>query len=121
MDPAAEQRLRAIVAEMTSAASVGNIDVVGRNDRLFHEALWELAEHRTLLEIAAKLRGRINGFLQAATRALSRDDLEAHAASHVELIEAVASGSARQAKQAMALHINTASDRIRAWMSPATE
>src|SRR5581483_11915407 len=88
----AEQRLRAIVAEMQKAAVVADVDRVRHNDRIFHETLWELADHRALLELAAKLRGRINSFLRSATLALSRDELEIHAASHAELLDAIASG-----------------------------
>lgn len=117
----AEQRLRAIADDMRVAAERGDAERVRQNDRLFHATLWELAEHRTLLELAARLRGRINGFLLAATNALSRGALEAHAYSHVELIEAIASGSPEQAKQAMATHIHIASDRIRAWMAPGAQ
>lgn len=114
--PEAEQRLRAIVAAMQASAAKGDSDAVRSHDRVFHEALWELAEHRSLLELAAKLRGRINAFLRAATSALSRDELEAHAATHGELIDAIASGTPRRAKQAMAAHITTATDRVRAAM-----
>jgi DNA-binding GntR family transcriptional regulator len=110
--PEAEKRLRAIVAEMRKAAAAGDIDQVRHNDRLFHEALWQLADHRTLLELAAKLRGRINSFLRAATIALSRAELELHVESHAELLDAIASGVPRRARRAMELHIRTATRRV---------
>ena len=117
----AERRLRTIVRKMQDAAADGSSELVRIQDRVFHEALWELAEHRTLLELAAKLRGRINGFLRAATSALSQDELEAHAASHIALLDAIASGSPEQAKQAMAVHIMTATERVHAAMAAAPQ
>jgi DNA-binding GntR family transcriptional regulator len=109
----AEQRLGTLVAEMEKAAAVGDVDHVRHADRLFHETLWELAEHKTLLELAAKLRGRINSFVRAATLALSREELKIHAASHAELLEAIASGVPRRARRAMEIHITTATKRVR--------
>lgn len=115
----AEVRLRRIVDEMQAAAAGGDTDAVLACDRAFHELLWNLADHRTLLELAAKLRSRINGFLRAATSALPPDELEVHAASHGELLEAIASGSSRRAKRAMAQHITIAADRVRASIARA--
>ncbi len=109
----AERRMRAVVAEMQKAAAAGKIDHVRHQDRIFHETLWELAEHRTLLELAAKLRGRINSFLRAATLALSLDELELHAASHGDLLDAIASGVPRRARRAMEIHITLATKRVR--------
>ena len=110
---ASEQRLRALVDDMRKAAA-GDVDRVRQQDTMFHEALWQLAEHRTLLELAAKLRGRINSFLRAATLALSRDELELHAMSHAELLDAIASGVPRRARRAMEAHIMIATERVRA-------
>jgi DNA-binding GntR family transcriptional regulator len=109
----AEKRLRAVVGEMMNAAATGDVDGVRDRDRIFHELLWELAEHRTLLELAAKLRGRINSFLRVATLALSRDELELHVESHAELVDAIASGVPRRARRAMEAHIATATNRVR--------
>ncbi len=108
------RRLRALVNTMEKAAATGDVDRVRHQDRLFHEALWELADHRMLLELAAKLRGRINSFLRAATLALSRDELELHAASHAGLLDAIASGVPRRARRAMEEHIMTGAARVRA-------
>jgi DNA-binding GntR family transcriptional regulator len=109
----AEKRLRVVVADMLRAARAGDVDYVRHSDRIFHETLWELAEHGTLLELAARLRGRINSFVRAATLALSRDELEAHASSHVDLLDAIASGVPRQARRAMERHITVAAERVR--------
>ena len=104
----AEEQLRAIVA-----AALGDVEELRHQDRVFHETLWELAEHATLIELAARLRGRINSVLRAATLALSRDELEAHAASHGELLDAIASGVPRRARRAMEVHNTTATKRVR--------
>ena len=109
----AEEQLRAIVGAMQSAAALGDVEELRHQDRVFHETLWELAEHATLIELAARLRGRINSVLRAATLALSRDGLEAHAASHGELLDAIASGVPRRARRAMEVHITTATKRVR--------
>ena len=98
---------------MQSAAAFGDVEELRHQDRIFHETLWELAEHATLIELAARLRGRINSVLRAATLALSRDELEAHAASHGELLDAIASGVPRRARRAMEVHITTATKRVR--------
>ena len=111
-NPAAERRLRDVVAEMQKAAASGDVDRMRHADETFHEILWELAEHKTLLELAARLRGRINSFLRAATLALSRDELEAHAASHAELLNAIGSGAPRKARKAMETHITIAAKRV---------
>jgi DNA-binding GntR family transcriptional regulator len=118
---AAERRLRAIVTDMRKAAAAGDIDRVRHDDRIFHEALWELADHRTLLELAAKLRGRINSFFRAATLALSLDELAQHAASHDDLLDAIASSVPRRARRAMELHIMTATRRVRETLDGARE
>ncbi len=109
----AEEQLRPIVGAMQSAAALGDVEELRHQDRVFHETLWELAEHATLIELAARLRGRINSVLRAATLALSRDELEAHAASHGELLDAIASGVPRRARRAMEVHITTATKRVR--------
>ena len=109
----AEEQLRAIVGAMQSAAAFGDVEELRHQDRIFHETLWELADHATLIELAARLRGRINSVLRAATLALSRDELEAHAASHGELLDAIASSVPRRARRAMEVHITTATKRVR--------
>ena len=53
----AEEQLRAIVGAMQSAAALGDVEELRHQDRVFHETLWELAEHATLIELAARLQG----------------------------------------------------------------
>jgi DNA-binding GntR family transcriptional regulator len=110
----AEEQLRAIVSEMQKAAASGDVEAVRDYDRAFHELLWQLAEHGTLLELAAKLRGRINNFLRIATLALSPNELQLHVASHGDIVDAIASGTPRRARRAMETHIETATLRVRA-------
>lgn len=111
---ASERRLRTLVTSMQKAAASGDVDRVRQQDTAFHETLWELADHRMLLDLAARLRSRINSFLWAATRTLSRDELELHAQSHGELVDAIASGVPRRARRAMEEHIMTGAKRVRA-------
>lgn len=111
-NPRFEARLKKIVDGMITAAQRGDVDAMFALDRRFHEALWEMADHRTLSSIAAQLRGRINGFLRAANGALGGDELVAHAMSHSALIEAIAGGDAEAAAHATARHIEIAAERL---------
>ena len=54
------------------------------------------------------MRGRVAAFLRAATRSLPADELRAHAASHVDLVDAIAGGDPGQAQAEMARHIEVA-------------
>ena len=110
--PKAEKTLRGIVDSMVAAATRGDVEQMFALDRRFHETLWELAEHQVLLGVASQLRSRINGFLRAANSALENDGLIAHAASHTEIVDALASGSPDAARESMARHIEIAADRI---------
>ncbi|MFF7290999.1 GntR family transcriptional regulator [Microbacterium sp. NPDC008134] len=107
----AATRLDAIVAAM-GAASPGDIDEVLRQDRLFHETLAELAEHRFLDEISAQLRGRIAGFIRAANDALGVDEQDAHVRSHQEIVDALASGDPERVRTVVADHITRGARRI---------
>lgn len=107
-----ETQLREIVDSMVAASKRGDVSQVFMLDQLFHESLWEFADHKLLLEIASQLRGRINGFLLAANRSLASQDLMDHAATHYNLIHALASGDASRANEEMSSHIQIASDRI---------
>lgn len=113
LTPEREAELRALTDQMTAAAASGDVAEVLRLDELFHERLWLLADHKLLTELASQLRNRLNGFLYAATRSLEGAELEAHARSHVELLDAIASRRVGQAKAATARHIRIAMDRIR--------
>lgn len=108
----AEKKLNSIAASMVSAATKGDVEQMFALDRKFHETLWELADHKVLLGVASQLRSRINGFLRAANGTLEGEGLIAHAASHSELIDALASGDPEQARAAMAQHIEIAAARI---------
>lgn len=110
--PQAEKKLHSIAESMVFAATKGDVEQMFALDRRFHETLWELADHQVLLGVASQLRSRINGFLRAANGALESDGLIAHAASHTEIIDALASGDPEQARDAMARHIEIAAERI---------
>ncbi|MCT9821203.1 GntR family transcriptional regulator [Microbacterium sp. W1N] len=104
-------RLGAVIQAMSDAAP-GDIDEVLRQDRLFHETLADLAEHRFLDELSGQLRGRISGFLHAANAALDRAEQEEHVRSHQRIVDAIASGDPAQAQAAIAEHVTRAVERI---------
>lgn len=107
----AAARLETIVTTM-GAAAPGDVDEVLRQDRLFHETLAELAEHRFLDEVSAQLRGRIAGFIRAANAALDVDEQEEHVRSHQEIVDALASGDPDRVRTVVAEHITRAVERI---------
>jgi DNA-binding GntR family transcriptional regulator len=119
--PEAEARLRSIAARMLDAADAGGVDALVELDQEFHGLLWEISDHSLLNEVAAQVRGRVAAFLRAATRSLPADELRAHAASHVDLVDAIAGGDPEQAQAEMARHIQVAASRIERSLAGATE
>ena len=95
LTPQAEASVRKIVSSMSEAAQLGDVHRVFDLDQRFHERLWHLADHEMLFESVAQLRGRIDAFLLATTSALDTSELEQHAASHAEVVDAIASGDPR--------------------------
>ena len=108
----AHGQLQEIVDNMVTAASNGDVNAVHELDQRFHETLWELADHRILLDVAAQLRGRTNHFFRAAAASLGRDELRRHAESHRLLVDVIASGDRPAAELAMKVHIETGARRI---------
>lgn len=104
-------RLGAIIQAMSDAAP-GDIAEVLRQDRLFHETLADLAEHRFLDEVSGQLRGRITGFLHAANAALAPAEQEEHVRSHQQIVDAIASGDPERAQAVIAEHVTRAVERI---------
>jgi DNA-binding GntR family transcriptional regulator len=113
LTPAQEKELRRQVASMRQAAGRGDFRRVLDLDQRFHERLWELADHRMLGEVVTGLRGRIGAFLRAATAALEPEELDRHAASHDELLDAIVSGDAEAGRAEMTRHIELATERLR--------
>ncbi|MDW5592923.1 GntR family transcriptional regulator [Conexibacter stalactiti] len=108
----AERSLREIVAQMEAAADRGDTRRLSNLDVRFHEELWALTDDEILIDLVAQLRGRIGGFLRAATTALEPAALRAHASSHGELIDALSARRVGPAKRAMARHIEVAAQRV---------
>jgi DNA-binding GntR family transcriptional regulator len=113
LTPEREAELRAYTDQMTAAAAAGDTAEVLRLDEGFHELLLSLAEHKLLTELASQLRSRLNGFMYAATRSLEGAELVAHARTHVELLDAIASRRVGRARAETSKHVQTAMDRIR--------
>ena len=105
--------LRGIVTSMVEYSQEGDVDQMFALDRKFHETLWDFADHRMLTTTVSQLRGRINGFLRATNQALTRNELAAHAKSHFDVIDAIASGDEQRLRTEVAGHIETAAERIR--------
>ncbi len=110
--PAAENELMRLARRMTSAAERGTTKTVGALDVRFHEALWRLADHELLLEVAAGLRERIERFLRAANAALEPAELRNHAQAHVRLVELLAAGDRAAVAEAMRRHIELGAERV---------
>jgi DNA-binding GntR family transcriptional regulator len=121
LTPQSEASVRKIVASMVEAARAGDVQRVSDLDQRFHERLWDLADHEMLSESVANLRGRINAFLRAATRALDAGELEQHAVSHADLLDAIAAGDAQAARDEMTRHIGPGLARIQRSLAPGAE
>jgi DNA-binding GntR family transcriptional regulator len=118
LTPDGERELRAMVADMRSAAAEGNFRQVFDIDQRFHERLWELADHGLVGELVTQLRGRIGAFLRAATAALQPEQLEDHAATHDVLLDAILDPDPAVAQAEMARHIEIAAERVRVSLPP---
>lgn len=116
----AARELTDIVQTMQQRAASGDAEGVFDLDREFHERLWELSGNSILVGVAAHLRSRINRFLLAANRALSRQSLRGHAASHLRLLEAISSGEPERARSEMVAHIDVALSRVKSSL-PSSE
>jgi len=110
--PSAHAELARLTRRMTEAAELGATNTIGELDVRFHETLWQLADHELLLDVAGGLRGRIERFLRAANAALLPDELREHAATHVELVELLASGDGAAVARAMQRHIEVGAERM---------
>lgn len=110
-DEESAARLGAVVQAM-AAVPEGDIAELLRQDRLFHETLSELADHRFLDEVNSQLRGRIAGFLQAANSALDPAEQEEHVRSHQQIVDAIADGDPEAARAVIAEHVTRAVRRI---------
>jgi len=107
-----EAQLKKIVDDMLAAARRHDVKRVVELDSSFHELLWRCSEHPLLVDLVSQLRGRISGFVRAATLALEPEALEQHARTHEELLDAITSGKPDRARAAMSTHIAVAADRI---------
>jgi DNA-binding GntR family transcriptional regulator len=111
----AANQLQKIADSMLKAANAGNKRRVSELDKVFHETLWELAEHNLLLEVVSGLRARITRFLREANIALTPDALTTHAEGHQKLVDILQSGNVETAKTKITLHILGAKNRIKAY------
>lgn len=110
--PSAEQKMRMIVVDMMHAAEEGDALRMFHFDRDFHQALWDMSDHTLLVDMTAKLRGRINRFLLDANSALEVEQLKEHAESHQGIIDALAGDDREHLRAVVAEHIEVAAKRI---------
>ena len=109
----ARATLQAIVDGMVQAARAGDKKQVSNLDTKFHETLWDLANHKILLEVVSSLRIRITHFLVQANIAISEDALDAHVQSHQILLDCLNSGDIEVAKAKITEHIMGGRQRIK--------
>ena len=107
-----EARLQQVVEYMRNAAANKDVHGVSDQDYLFHRVLWEIADHRLLLEVVASLGARINRFLHEANGILSAEQLDAHVVAHEQLIKVLQRGDVLRAQDEMTQHVLSAKSRI---------
>lgn len=107
-----EARLQEVVEQMRNAAANKDVHGVSDQDYLFHRVLWEIADHRLLLEVVASLGARINRFLHEANGILSAEQLDAHVVAHEQLIKVLQRGDVLRAQDEMTQHVLSAKSRI---------
>jgi DNA-binding GntR family transcriptional regulator len=110
--PSHEARLRQIVETMRLAASQNDMQGLFEQDYLFHNTLWEIADHSLLLEVVSGLRARINRFLGEATAVLPASQRQMHIDSHDYLIDIILKGDINEAKTEITTHVLGAKTRI---------
>ena len=108
----ARSELQTIVDGMIAGAIATDVECVLVQDQRFHETLWRLADHGVLLEVSARMRGRMNVFFRAAATSLAPDALRRHAETHQDLLNVILSGERGPAVAAMRQHIEVAAERI---------
>lgn len=107
-----EARLQEVVEYMRNAAANKDVHGVSDQDYLFHRVLWEIADHRLLLEVVASLGARINRFLHEANGILTAEQLDAHVVAHEQLIKVLQRGDVLRAQDEMTQHVLSAKSRI---------
>jgi DNA-binding GntR family transcriptional regulator len=110
--PSHENRLRQIVQTMRRAAAENDLQQLFEQDYLFHNALWEIADHSLLLEVVSGLRARINRFLGEATAVLPASQRKMHIDSHDYLIDILTEGDVTKARTEITNHVLGAKTRI---------
>jgi len=107
-----EAWLRTITANMRRAMQAGNYQGVFEQDYAYHYALWEIADHAILLEVASSLRARISRFLYEASSALPNDRANTHVDSHDVLLDLISRGEVEAAKAEVTRHVLDGRRRI---------
>lgn len=106
------EHLIQITQAMRDAAYRQDYRQIFEQDVQFHRALWQIAGHDLLLEVASGLYARISRFLYAAVMAQAEEGLDAVVDGHYDLIEVFDRGDLEAAKALITEHIVSAKDRL---------
>ncbi len=108
--PAGLARLRANVERMASAADAGDLLLVSETDHAFHAAIIDIAGSPMLRDLAENIAEVVEHSrrLPLADSQRVREPISEHG----RIIDAMASGSPKAARQAMRAHICNAAGRV---------
>lgn len=102
-------RLRGIVQRMQKAADAGDLVTMAKCDKDFHDYIFELSGSVLLCNLLNSVHDVVESSQRVAFANPAR--LVEPIAEHRTIIEALASGSPDQARQAMHAHMNNVADR----------
>ena len=112
-DPKCGTRLRWIIDDMEDATANRDCAQLFEADKEFHLTLWQMADHRLLVEIASSLHGRISRFLYQAVSAHKDTPLfDQYVNRHIKLVEALQSGDLARAREQSVDHIEAGLNRV---------
>ena len=97
------------VEDMKQAADQGDTERLMELDLEFHDLIWQFSGHQRLLDTLRNMIGPIRLFLAVNTQVY--ENLVDNVLEHVDLVEALASGNAKEAEKVMIAHIEEAGER----------
>ncbi len=106
LDAGARSRASRLVDDMALAADRGDVAAGIEAHLSFHRFLYELADHRLLLDLWKSWETQLRLFLAVDHR--SYDDLRQVAAEHARLLEIIESGDLRAIRKELAHHVHDA-------------
>jgi DNA-binding GntR family transcriptional regulator len=110
--PSAHQDVLAIIARMQVAAKARDRRGMFKLDQDFHDALWRIADSKTLLAVISNLRSRVVRLFAVAADSLTDDELQNIPRSHQRWLDAIASGDVVRAKNEVTHQLRNSSEEI---------